>query len=105
MTNLAVLRIEYWPIERLVDYPRNLRRNDAAVEQMGASILESGFAIPVLARSSGEVIGGLLRLKTARKMGSWPSGNPVQNHTQGGHSIQLPWNPRHGCPARKGSHG
>jgi hypothetical protein len=51
---------------------------------MGASILEFRFAIPVLARSSGEVIGGLLRLKTARKMGSWPSGNPVQNHTKAG---------------------
>jgi ParB-like chromosome segregation protein Spo0J len=72
------LRIEYWPIERLVDYPRNPRRNDAAVDQMGASILEFGFAIPVLARSSGEVIDGHLRLKAARKLGSWPGGDKTR---------------------------
>ena len=71
-------RIEYWPIERLVDYPRNPRRNDAAVDQMGASILEFGFAIPVLARSSGEVIDGHLRLKAARKLGSWPGGDTTR---------------------------
>ena len=41
---------------------------------MVASIQEFGFAIPALARSSGEVIDGHLRLKTARKMGSWPGG-------------------------------
>jgi DNA modification methylase len=71
-------RIEHWPIERLVEYPRNPRRNDAAVDQMGASILEFGFAIPVLARSSGEVIDGHLRLKAARKLGSWPGGNATR---------------------------
>ena len=76
-TDMA-LRIEYWPIERLVDYPRNPRRNDAAVDQMGASILEFGFAIPVLARSSGEVIDGHLRLKAARKLGSWPGGDKTR---------------------------
>ena len=72
------LRIEYWPIERLTEYPRNPRKNDAAVDQMGASILEFGFAIPVLARSSGEVIDGHLRLKAARKMGSWPGGDTTR---------------------------
>jgi DNA modification methylase len=78
LTNLAALRIEYWAIERLVDYTRNPRRNDAAVDQMGASILEFGFAIPVLARSSGEVIEGHLRLKAARKLGSWPGGDTTR---------------------------
>jgi hypothetical protein len=68
---LAALRIEYWPAERLVEYPRNPRKNDAAVDQMVASIRAFGFAIPVLARSSGEVIDGHLRLKAARKIGSW----------------------------------
>ena len=36
------LRIEYWPIGRLIDYPRNPRKNDAAVDQMVASIQEFG---------------------------------------------------------------
>jgi ParB-like nuclease domain len=73
-----VLRIEYWSIERLVEYPRNPRKNDAAVDQMGASIREFGFAIPVLARSSGEVIDGHLRLKAARKLESWPGGDTTR---------------------------
>src|SRR5258708_37929083 len=72
------LRIDYWPIERLVEYPRNPRKNDAAVDRMCASIREFGFAIPVLARSSGEVIDGHLRAKAARKMGSWPGGDTTR---------------------------
>jgi ParB-like chromosome segregation protein Spo0J len=38
------------------------------------SIREFGFKIPVLARSDGEVVDGHLRLKTARKLGSWTGG-------------------------------
>src|SRR6202167_366108 len=67
--------IEYWLIERLVFYARNPRKNDAAVDRMCSSIREFGFKIPVLARSSGEVIDGHLRLKAARKLGSWPGGD------------------------------
>jgi hypothetical protein len=40
-------QIELWPIERLVEYPRNPRKNDAAVDRMCASIREFGFKIPV----------------------------------------------------------
>jgi DNA modification methylase len=72
------LRVEYWPIERFKPYERNPRKNDAAVDQMVASIQEFGLAIPVLARSSGEVIDGHLRLKAARKMGSWPGGDTTR---------------------------
>src|SRR5256714_250030 len=68
-------RIEYWSIERLVFYIRNPRKNDAAVDRMCSSIREFGFKIPVLARSDGEVVDGHLRLKAARKLGSWPGGD------------------------------
>src|ERR1700752_4811015 len=61
-------KIDIWPIEQLVFYARNPRRNDAAVIRMCASIREFGFKIPVLARSDGEVIDGHLRLKAARKL-------------------------------------
>jgi hypothetical protein len=57
------LEIQIWPIDRLVLYARNPRKNDAAVERMCASIREFGFKIPVLARSDGEVVDGHLRLK------------------------------------------
>jgi ParB-like chromosome segregation protein Spo0J len=61
--------VEYWPIERLVEYPRNPRKNDGAIDRMCDSIREFGFKIPVLARSDGEIVDGHLRLKAARKLG------------------------------------
>ena len=67
-TRPAEQRIENWPIERLVEYPRNPRKNDKAVDRMSASIREFGFKIPVLARSDGEVVDGHLRLKAGRKL-------------------------------------
>src|SRR5215510_2678149 len=60
---------EIWPINRLVEYPRNPRKNDSAVDRMCGSIREFGFKIPVLARGDGEVVDGHLRLKAARKLG------------------------------------
>ena len=59
------LRVEYWPIERLKPYDRNPRKNDKAVTRIRESIREYGFAVPILARSDGEVIDGHLRLKGA----------------------------------------
>jgi DNA modification methylase len=67
--------IQIWSIDRLVFYARNPRKNDAAVDRMCSSIREFGFKIPVLARSDGEVVDGHLRLKAARKLGTWPGGD------------------------------
>ena len=60
---------ELWPIERLVEYARNPRKNDAAVDRMCSSICEFGFKVPCLVRRDGEVVDGHLRLKAARKLG------------------------------------
>src|ERR1700757_3061926 len=68
-TDQAVQHIELWPIERLVEYSRNPRKNDRAVDRMCSSIREFGFKIPCLVRSDGEVVDGHLRLKAARKLG------------------------------------
>src|SRR5438874_9390942 len=69
MLQSAIQSIELWPIERLVEYVRNPRKNDSAVDRMCGSIREFGFKVPVLARSDGEVVDGHLRLKAARKLG------------------------------------
>jgi DNA modification methylase len=61
-------QIERWPIDRLVHYARNPRKNDGAVDRMCSSIREFGFKIPVLARSDGTVVDGHLRLKAAKKL-------------------------------------
>src|SRR5450755_1569611 len=64
----ATQNIEVWLIDRLIEYPRNPRKNDSAVDRMCASIREFGFKIPCLIRSDGEVVDGHLRLKAARKL-------------------------------------
>jgi DNA modification methylase len=68
-TAINASEVQHWQIERLIPYARNPRKNDAAVDRMAASIQEFGFKIPVLARSSGEVVDGHLRLKAAQKLG------------------------------------
>jgi DNA modification methylase len=73
--SLRQMEIQIWPIDKLIFYARNPRKNDAAVDRMCGSIREFGFKIPVLARSDGEVVDGHLRLKAARKLGSWPGGD------------------------------
>src|SRR6202142_4336696 len=74
-TAAQTLLIETWHVDRFVPYARNPRKNDAAVDRMCASIREFGFKVPVLARSGGTVVDGHLRLKAARKLGSWPGGD------------------------------
>ena len=61
-------QVEVWPLDKLVPYARNPRKNDSAVDQMVSSIREFGFKIPCLVRSDGEVVDGHLRLKAARKL-------------------------------------
>jgi ParB-like chromosome segregation protein Spo0J len=73
------MEIIFWNIDRFVFYARNPRKNDAAVDRMCASIREFGFAVPVLARSDGEVVDGHLRLKGALKAGSWPAAIPRES--------------------------
>jgi ParB-like nuclease domain len=72
------IQIQIWPIDRLVLYARNPRKNDAAVDRMCSSIREFGFKCPILARSDGTVVDGHLRLKAARKLGSWPGGDTTK---------------------------
>jgi DNA modification methylase len=63
------LEMQIRPIDRLIPYPRNPRKNDSAVDRMCGSIREFGFKIPCLVRSDGEIVDGHLRLKAARKLG------------------------------------
>ena len=63
------MTISHWPIGKFIPYQRNPRKNDQAVDRMAASIQEFGLKIPVLARSSGEIVDGHLRLKAAQKLG------------------------------------
>ena len=63
------MNLEHWPIEQFVEYDRNPRKNDHAVDKMAAGIREYGFRVPMLVKSDGLVVDGHLRLKAARKLG------------------------------------
>jgi len=66
---MTELQIQHIPIDNLIAYARNPRKNDAVVDKMCASIKEFGFRIPVIAKSDGSVVDGHLRLKAAKKLG------------------------------------
>jgi DNA modification methylase len=66
---LTALKLEHWPIDRLVEYGRNPRKNDDQVDRMVGVMREFGFRLPILAKSDGLVVDGHLRLKAARKLG------------------------------------
>lgn len=52
----------------LIEYARNPRKNDHAVDKIAAAIREFGFRIPVIIKSDNTVIDGHLRLKAAKKL-------------------------------------
>src|ERR1035438_8781243 len=70
------LNLVYRPLSWFKPYGKNPRKNDGAVDRMVASIREFGFPCPCLARSTGDVVDGHLRLKAAAKLDSWPGGGP-----------------------------
>jgi DNA modification methylase len=57
------------PLEKLIAYAGNPRRNDHAVEAIAAAIKRFGFRVPVLAKSDGTLIDGHLRIKAAKRLG------------------------------------
>jgi DNA modification methylase len=64
------LRLESWPIGRLIPSPRNARtHSDAQVAEIAGSIRAFGFTNPILASDEGDVIAGHGRLAAARTLG------------------------------------
>src|SRR6266700_5689917 len=64
------LRLEFWPIDRLVPSPRNARtHSDAQVAEIAGSIRALGFTNPILVGEDGDVVAGHGRLVAARQLG------------------------------------
>lgn len=57
------------PIERVIPYARNPRRNDAAVAKVAASIREFGWRQPIVVDHGMVVVAGHTRLLAARQLG------------------------------------
>jgi 16S rRNA G966 N2-methylase RsmD len=64
-----VQQLESWPTDSLIEYARNARKNDHAVDRVAAAIREFGFRVPILAKSDKTIVDGHLRLKAAKKLG------------------------------------
>src|ERR1700742_2046846 len=63
------LRLEFWPIERVIPSPRNARtHSDAQVAEIAGSIQAFGFTNPILVGEGGMLIAGHGRLSAARKL-------------------------------------
>lgn len=60
--------LENWSIDRFIEYARNPRKNDHAVDRIASAINEFGFKVPIIAKSDGSVVDGHLRLKAAKKL-------------------------------------
>lgn len=63
------MTIEHWPIDKLIPYGNNPRKNDEHVEKFAEAIKVHGFRVPILAKSNGDVIDGHFRLKAAKVAG------------------------------------
>src|SRR5258705_4857092 len=67
---LGRLRLEFWPLDRLIPSPRNARtHSDAQVAEIAGSIRAFGFTNPILVGEDGGVIAGHGRLAAAKKLG------------------------------------
>jgi DNA modification methylase len=64
------IRLEFWPLERLIPSPRNARtHSDAQVAEIAGSIRAFGFTNPILVGEEGDVVAGHGRLAAARVLG------------------------------------
>src|SRR5262245_52332955 len=64
------LRLESWPIERLVPSVRNARTHSPAqVAEIAGSIRAFGFSNPILVGEDGDIVAGHGRLAAARQLG------------------------------------
>lgn len=63
------MMIEWWPVERVIPYERNARRNDGAVDAVAESIRRYGWQQAIVVDKAGVIIAGHTRLKAALKLG------------------------------------
>jgi ParB/Sulfiredoxin domain len=70
MSSSNDLRLEYWPLDRLIPSARNARTHSSAqVAEIAGSIRAFGFSNPILVGADGDIIAGHGRLAAARQLG------------------------------------
>ena len=81
MTSGFSVKIEHWPLERLIPHARNARtHSEEQVAQIAGSIAEFGFVNPVLVGDDGVIVAGHGRVMAARKLGLFEAPVIVLSH-------------------------
>lgn len=62
------MKVEEWPIDKVIPYEKNPRKNDEAAIVTANSIKEFGWQQPIVVDENGIVIAGHTRLKAAKKL-------------------------------------
>ena len=62
------MKIEQWPIDKIIPYKNNPRINKDAVDKTAMSIKEYGWQQPIVVDKDGVIIVGHTRLKSAKKL-------------------------------------
>jgi ParB-like chromosome segregation protein Spo0J len=64
------LRLEIWPVARLIPSARNARtHSDTQIAEIAGSIKAFGFSNPILVGADGDIVAGHGRLAAARQLG------------------------------------
>lgn len=63
------MNVEERPIESFIEYARNPRKNDPAVDAVAASLKEFGWQQPIVIDAEGVIVVGHTRFKAAQKLG------------------------------------
>jgi ParB-like chromosome segregation protein Spo0J len=62
------MKIELWPIEKLIPYDNNPRKNDGAVKAVAKSIKDYGFKNPIIVDEKGVILAGHTRKLAAEQL-------------------------------------
>ena len=63
------MEVVMMPIEELIPYENNPRKNDEAVSKVAESIREFGFKVPIIVDKDNVIVAGHTRLKAAQELG------------------------------------
>ena len=69
------MAIQFWPIDRFVSTPATRGRTTPPWIACAPASASSGSRSRCSPAATGTVVDGHLRLKAARKLGSWPGGD------------------------------
>ena len=63
------MKVEIWPVDKVIPYDRNPRKNEAAVDGVAKSINAFGFRQPIVVDKAGVIVAGHTRWKAAKQLG------------------------------------